>query len=417
MTSILFLNSHQLFYSLLKIHYESEGEKMLLSIALILIVSLTLAFLFEKVKLPGLIAMVLTGILLGPYVLDLIDEKILAVSSELREIALIVILLRAGLSLDFNKLKQVGRPAILLSFIPATIEIIAVMFLGVVLFEMPYLEAAVMGTVVAAVSPAIIVPRMIYLIDEGYGKEKGVPELVLAGASLDDIYVIVLFYAFVGLYQGGTISITTVLLVPVAIILGAILGIIVGLGLIWFFKKVHMRDTIKVLIIFSCAFLFLVMEKELLDTIYISGLIGVMALGVTLLKKYQILAERLTRKFEKIWVASEIALFVLVGSAVNILVIGSIGLFAVLLVVGALVFRVLAVFASLIKTNLNKKERLFVASSYLPKATVQAAIGAIPLSLGMPFGETILAIAVLSIIITAPLGAILIDRTYEKLLV
>ena len=390
---------------------------MFLSIGLILLFSISLSSILIKLRIPGLIAMLITGILLGPYVLDLIDEKILNISAELREIALIVILLRAGLSLDIQDLKKVGRPAILLCFIPATVEIIIITFLAPLLFSISYLEAAIMGAVLAAVSPAVIVPRMIKLMETKYGDKKSIPQLVLAGASVDDIYVIVLFASFIQMYQGAGFSIIKLVTIPITIFSGIILGIICGLALVWFFKKIHIRDTIKVLIIFSFSFLFIVFEDLISPFFAISGLLAVMALGGTIQNNYEILAQRLVKKFEKIWVVAEIALFVLVGSAVDITVIGNIGLMAIILIIAAIIFRIIAVQLSLLKTSLNKKERLFVSISYMPKATVQAAIGAIPLSLGIASGNLILTVAVLSIIITAPIGAFLIDNTYKRLLI
>lgn len=389
---------------------------MLFSLALVLIIGFSLSGIFNRLKIPGLIGMILTGIFLGPYVLDLISEDILNISADLRELALIVILTRAGLTIDINDLKKVGRPAILLCFVPATFEILAVTLLAPLFLNVSYLEAAIMGTVLAAVSPAIIVPRMIHLMESGHGKNKSIPQLIMAGASVDDIYVIVLFTAFLGMYGGDDFTMATLLSVPISIVMGMLLGIIVGLVLVIFFKTLHIRDTIKVLIILSASFIFVSLEKFLEPYFPISGLLAVMALGATILKTYPILAKRIMGKFSKIWVGAELMLFVLVGAAVDISYLGNAGFMSVLLILSALVLRIIGVYISLIKTNLNFKEKLFCAISYIPKATVQAAIGAIPLTAGVEAGNTILTVAVLAIMITAPLGAIGIDNTYKKFL-
>ena len=393
------------------------GGIMLLSAALIILTSLILSQILIKLKLPGIIGMLLSGIILGPFVLNLIDPSILNLSTDLRQVALIVILVRAGLSLDLEALKKVGRPAILMAFVPATIELLAITFLAPIFFGISYLEALILGAIVAAVSPAVVVPRMIKLMESKYGTEKKVPQLILAGASIDDVFVIVLFASFIQAYQTNAFSILSILLVPVSIVLGILLGVISGIILIWLFKIFHIRDTLKVLILFSVAFLFIVIEHQLAVFIPISGLVAVISLGGTILKKYEILAKRLVGKFEKIWVIAEIMLFVLVGAAVDITVLVNVGLFSVMLIFIALLFRMIGVWIALIKTQFNKKEKLFIAISYTPKATVQAAIGAIPLSLGIASGNLILTIAVLAIIITAPFGAILMDKTYKKLLV
>ncbi|XMB72782.1 cation:proton antiporter [Mycoplasmatota bacterium WC30] len=389
---------------------------MLLSLALILVISLSLNAIFEKLKIPGLIAFIITGIVLGPFVLDLIAPELLAISADLREIALIVILLRAGLSLDINDLKKVGRPAILLSFIPATVEIIFIGLISPLIFDISIIEGFILGSIVAAVSPAVVVPRMINLIQKKIGTNKQIPQLILAGSSIDDIYAIVMFTIFVQIYQTNTFSAISIVLFPVTIIVSLAIGIIVGLGLVYLFKKIHARDTLKVLLIFGFSFLLIVLETAVKDFFSISGLLAVIALGGTILKVYPVLAERLTSKFSKIWVAAEIMLFVLVGAIVDITIFKSIGLFAILLVLASMTFRMLAVLLSVSKTNLNKKEKLFTCLSYMPKATVQAAIGAIPLALGMPAGNLILTISVLSIFITAPIGAISMDRLNLKLL-
>ncbi len=389
---------------------------MLLSLSLILIVALTFNGILSKLKIPGLLGMIGTGIILGPYVFDLIAPEILTISADLREIALIVILIRAGLSLDIQDLKRVGRPALLMCFIPATLELAAITILAPIFLGITTLEAAILGSVVAAVSPAVIVPRMIKLLDEGYGKKHNIPGLIMAGASVDDIFVIVLFTAFMGMYKGEGFDAASLLRVPLSIIIGIIFGILIGLILVQLFKKIHMRDTVKVLIIFSASFMMITIESILGSIIPMSGLLAIMALGVTILSLYENLASRLKQKFSKIWVAAEIILFVLVGAAVDISYISRVGVLSIVLVICGLILRIIGVNLSLIKTSLTPKERLFCSISYLPKATVQAAIGSIPLTEGVAAGNTILVIAVLAILITAPIGATLIDNSYKRLL-
>ncbi len=389
---------------------------MLLSLSIIILSSLLVASIFSKLKLPRIIGILLTGIIIGPFVLNLIDPELLVLSSDLRQIALIVILVRAGLSLDLGDLKKVGKPAILLSFIPATFEMIAITILAPLLFNITYLEAAIMGSIVAAVSPAVVVPRMIELMKRHRGTKHQVPQLILAGASLDDIYVIVLFMSFLQAEQSGVFSWTQLLLIPVSIILGAALGYCSGRLFVVLFKKFHIRDTIKVLVLFSFAFLFVSLEQSIKDILPISGLIAVLAMGIAVLQHYAILAKRLVGKFEKIWVVAEIMLFVLVGAALNPTFALGAGMMAVVLIGLALIFRIIGVWIALWPSKLTKSEKLYVSFAYLPKATVQAAIGAIPLSLGVPGGELILAVAVVSILITAPDGAILMDKTADRLL-
>lgn len=389
---------------------------MLFSLALILIIGFTLSGILNRLRLPGILGMLVTGVILGPFVLNLISPDILNISKDLRQIALIVILSRAGLSLDVKDLKRVGRPAILMCFVPATFELVAITLLAPILFKVSYIEAAIMGTVLAAVSPAVVVPRMLKVMEGGYGKEKSIPQLILAGASVDDVYVIVLFTAFMGMYQGRGFSVLTLAAVPISIVVGLAIGILSGLSLVFVFKKLHIRDTVKILIILSVSFLFVTLESEVKAYIPMSGLLAVMALGGTILKKYEILAKRLSNKFSKVWVGAEILLFVLVGAAVDIRFVSDAGLMAVILILSALIFRICGVYICLIKTKLTNREKLFCAIAYLPKATVQAAIGSIPLSAGVAAGNTILTVAVLAILITAPIGAIGIDRTYKKLL-
>jgi NhaP-type Na+/H+ or K+/H+ antiporter len=389
---------------------------MLFSLSLILILGFSLSGIFNRLKIPGLLGMIITGIVLGPFALDLISADILTISSDLRKIALIVILARAGLSLDLEDLKRVGRPAILMCFIPATLEILAIMLLGPSLMGLTLAESAILGAILAAVSPAVIVPRMLYLMESGYGKKNSIPHLILAGASVDDIYVIVLFTAFLGMFQGESFDAASLARVPVSIISGIALGIIFGFSLVRIFKILHIRDTIKVLILLSISFLFVSFEQFIEPYFPVSGLIAVMSMGATILKLYDVLAKRLMGKFSKIWVGAEILLFVLVGAAVNVTLIPKAGIFALILILGGLAGRMLGVFISLLKTSIPKKERLFCSIAYLPKATVQAAIGAIPLSMGIPSGDTILAVAVLSIMVTAPIGAFGIDLLHDKLL-
>lgn len=389
---------------------------MLLSIALILLVGMSASWICKKIKLPGLLGMLATGIVLGPYVLNLIDSSILNISSELRKIALIIILTRAGLGLDITGLKKIGRPAILMCFLPASFELLGIILIAPGALEMSVLEAAIMGAVLAAVSPAVVVPRMVKLMDNGYGTAKGIPQLILAGASVDDVYVIVLFSTFIGMMQGKGASIINYVNIPVSIILGMGIGILAGYLLAMYFEKIHIRDTVKVLLILSISFILVATEDMLNTPIKFSALIAIMFVGVGLHKKRDVVAKRLSQKYEKLWIASEVFLFVLVGATVNINYLGNMGIKALIVIFGALIFRMAGVFVCLIKTELNKKERLFTMMAYTPKATVQAAIGGIPLALNFACGETVLTIAVLAIVITAPLGAFAMDLSYKKLL-
>lgn len=391
-------------------------KKMLYSISLILIAGMFMGWACKKIKLPALLGMLLTGIILGPYMLNLIDESILEISSELRKIALIMILTRAGLGLDLSELKKIGRPAVLMCFVPATFELAGMLLLAPKLMGLTVLEAAVMGSVLAAVSPAVVVPRMVKLMEEGYGVKEGIPQLILAGASVDDVYVIVLFSTFVGMMQGERASVMSFVNIPVSIILGIAIGLLLGFLLAHFFKKVHIRDTSKVLMMISISLLLVTIEEKLMTTITFSALIAVMFLGIGLRQKRGEVAARISLKYGKIWVAAEVFLFVLVGAAVNISYLGKVGINAVFVIIGALVFRMLGVFVCLLGTDLNGKERLFAMLAYTPKATVQAAIGGIPLSMGLSCGETVLTVAVLAIVLTAPLGAFAIDLMYGRLL-
>lgn len=389
---------------------------MLLSVALILLCGMGMSWICQKLKLPGLLGMLLTGIVLGPYVLNLLDENLLNISSELRKMALIIILMRAGLGLDISGLKKTGRPAVMMCFVPASFELLGMLLLAPGLLGLSLLEAAILGSVLAAVSPAVVVPRMVKLMDNGYGTAKGIPQLILAGASVDDVYVIVLFSTFTGMMQGKGASIINFVNIPVSIILGMGIGILAGYLLAMYFEKIHIRDTVKVLLILSISFILVATEDMLNTPIKFSALIAIMFVGVGLHKKRDVVAKRLSSKYEKLWIASEVFLFVLVGATVNINYLGNMGIKALIVIFGALIFRMAGVFVCLIKTELNKKERLFTMMAYTPKATVQAAIGGIPLALNFACGETVLTIAVLAIVITAPLGAFAIDLSYKKLL-
>lgn len=389
---------------------------MLLSISLILILGMFMGWICQKMKLPALLGMLITGIILGPYGLNLLDGSILGISAELRKIALIIILTRAGLGLDLSGLKKIGRPAVLMCFVPASFELLGMILLAPKLMGLSVLESAVMGAVLAAVSPAVVVPRMVKLMDEGYGVKEGIPQLILAGASVDDVYVIVLFSTFVGMMQGEGTSILKFVNIPFSIFLGIAIGLLLGVLLAYFFKKVHIRDTSKVLIILSISFLLVVIEDKLTTAITFSSLIAVMFIGIGLQKKREAVAERLSVKYGKLWVAAEVFLFVLVGATVNIEYLGKVGSKAFVVIIGALIFRMFGVFVCLLGTGLKRKERLFAMVAYTPKATVQAAIGGIPLALGFACGDTVLTMAVLAIVLTAPLGAFAIDLSYKKLL-
>ena len=389
---------------------------MLLSISLILILGMFMGWICQKIKLPSLLGMLITGIVLGPYVLNMLDDSILGISAELRKIALIIILTRAGLGLDLSGLKKIGRPAVLMCFVPASFELIGMILLAPKLMGLTVLEAAIMGAVLAAVSPAVVVPRMVKLMDEGYGVNEGIPQLILAGASVDDVYVIVLFSTFVGMMQGQSTSILSFINIPVSIFLGIGIGLLIGTCLAYFFKKVHIRDTSKVLIILSISLLLVVMEDSLNTAITFSALIAIMFIGIGLQKKRKTVAKRLSVKYGKLWVAAEVFLFVLVGATVNIGYLGKVGVKALIVIIGALVFRMFGVFVCLLGTSLKRKERLFTMLAYTPKATVQAAIGGIPLALGFTCGDLVLTVAVLAIVLTAPLGAFAIDLSYKKLL-
>ncbi len=389
---------------------------MLLSIALILLVGMSMGRICRKIKLPGLLGMLITGIVLGPYVLNMLDIKLLGISADLRKIALIIILTRAGLGLDLTSLKKIGRPAVLMCFVPATFELAGMLLLAPRLMGMRLLEAAVMGAVLAAVSPAVVVPRMVKLMEEGYGVKEGIPQLILAGASVDDVYVIVLFSTFSGMMQGEGTSVIRFVNIPVSIILGMIIGLTIGILLAFYFQKVHIRDTAKVLIILGISFLLAAAEDSLTTPVTFSEVIAIMFIGVGLQRKREAVAKRLAVKYGKLWVAAEVFLFVLVGATVNIGYLGRVGVRALLMIAGALLFRMAGVWVCLLGTGLKTGEKAFTMLAYTPKATVQAAIGGIPLALGFACGDTVLTVAVLAIVLTAPLGAFAIDLSYRKLL-
>lgn len=389
---------------------------MLTSIAVILLLGLFVGWLFSKMKLPSLLGMIIIGIVLSPHCLNMVDDSILAISGDLRQIALVIILTSAGLSLNLSDLKKVGRPAVLMCFVPACIEMIGTTIFAPLFLDVSVTEAALIGSVISAVSPAVVVPRMIKLIEEGYGREKSIPQLILAGASVDDVFVIVVFTALTTLASTGKASMINVIQIPTSILLGILLGGCVGSVLVQFFKKFHIRDSVKILIILSVSFLMLEVENRLEGIVAISGLLAIMSMGIIIKQKCDVLAKRLSVKYNKLWLGAEVFLFVLVGIAIDLKYALSAGVVVILLVVLAMLFRMMGVVLSLVKTNLNRKERLFCAIAYTPKATVQAAIGTIPLTMGLPCGDIVLTVAVVSILLTAPFGAICVDSLYKKLL-
>ena len=389
---------------------------MLVSVSLVIFIGLLLGSLAKKLNMPSLIGLLFTGILLGPSVLNVLSDHFLALSSELRTVALIVILTRAGLSLDLADLKKVGRPAILMCFVPAVFEIMATVLLAPMLLAISVSEALLLGSVIAAVSPAVIVPRMIHLMKEGYGKNKSIPQIILAGASVDDVFVLVLFTAFLGMNDGGTFSAIDLTRIPIAIFSGAFVGLAVGYGLVLFFNQFHIRDSIKVLVMLATAFLLMSLETAFDSAFPFSGMLSVMGVSLMIFRKKRPLAERLSLKFNKIWILAEIFLFVFVGASVDLSYAFSAGIAPLVLLILVSLIRMIGVLVSLFKTSLSRKEKLFCMISYLPKATVQAAIGSIPFSMGLASGEMIFTVAVLSILVTAPVGAWLIDRFYPVLL-
>lgn len=395
---------------------------MLASLSLIFLVGLAMGAICQKLKMPRIIGMLVTGILLGPYVLDFLDPSILSISSELRKLALIIILLKAGLSLDLKDLKKAGRPAILMSFVPATCEIAGYILFAPLLLEINRIEAAVMGAVLGAVSPAVVIPRMVMLMEEKYGTKKAIPQMIMAGASCDDIFVIVLFTTFLSMAQGGSADIVDFVNIPVSIVLGILLGAVTGYGLYLFFETSYahkhcVRNSTKVIIVLGFSMLLVSVEGWLEGKVSVSGLLAVVSMACVIkIKSTAFVSKRLSEKFGKLWIAAEVVLFVLVGAAVDIRYTLSAGIAAVFMIFIALIFRTAGVLICTIKTKINMKERIFCVIAYLPKATVQAAIGSVPLAAGLACGKIILSVAVLAIIITAPLGALGIDNTYKKLL-
>lgn len=395
---------------------------MLTSFAYIFLVGLSLAAICQKIKLPRIIGMLVTGILLGPYVLDMFDSSILNISAELRRMALVIILIKAGLSLNIKDLRRVGRPAVLMSFLPAVFEIAAFVLLAPAVLGVDRIEAAVIGAVLGAVSPAVVVPRMVELIEHRYGTKKGIPQMILAGASLDDVFVIVLFTTFVSMAQGGNAQVMDFVNIPVSIILGLFLGAVAGVFLSWFFETNYshrhlVRNSMKVIVVLGMAFMLLAIEDWLSDVISISGLLAIMSMALMIaMKSVPEVTCRLQEKYGKLWIAAEVILFVLVGAAVDIRYTLEAGIGAVLMIGIGLIFRSIGVYLCMLGTELNSAERLYCIIAYLPKATVQAAIGSVPLSLGLPCGNLVLSVAVLSILITAPLGAIGMDISYKWLL-
>ena len=395
---------------------------MLTSLALIFLMGLSAAAICGYLHLPRIIGMLFTGIILGPHVLGLLDDKILSISSELRQIALIIILLKAGLSLNLADLKKVGRPAVMMAFVPASFEICGYLLCAPMILGITRIESAVMGAVLAAVSPAVVVPRMVQLMENGYGTEKSIPQMILAGASCDDIFVIVLFSTFAGIAQGGTADFTQFLNIPVSIVLGILLGAAVGYLLSLFFetayaKEHYVRNSMKVIVVLGLSFLLMAVETWAKPYVSVSGLLAVVSMACVLkMKCPKSVSGRLSEKFGKLWIAAEVVLFVMVGAAVDIRYTATAGGAAVVMILLALIFRAAGVCVCMAGTALNKKERLFTVIAYLPKATVQAAIGSVPMAMGLSCGQIVLSVAVLAILITAPLGAIGMDMTYKKLL-
>lgn len=395
---------------------------MLTSLAFIFLVGLSMAAICQRLKLPRIIGMLITGIVLGPYVLDLLDPSILSISADLRQMALIIILLKAGLSLNLSDLKRVGRPAIMMSFVPASCEILAFFLFAPYILGVSRIEAAVMGAVLGAVSPAVVVPRMVQLMEKKYGTANSIPQLIMAGASCDDIFVIVLFTTFVSMAQGGSAHIMDFINIPISIVLGIVLGAIVGYALSLFFETAYahkhcVRNSMKVIIVLGVSFMLMAVETWLKGIVSVSGLLAVVSMACVIkIKSIAFVSKRLSEKFGKLWLVAEVLLFVLVGAAVDIRYTLSAGIAAVLMIFVALIFRSIGVALCLLGTSMNWKERIFCMIAYLPKATVQAAIGSVPLAMGLPCGQIVLSVAVLAILITAPLGALGIDLTYKRLL-
>ena len=389
---------------------------MLTDIAVIFLLGIVFAKVFEKMGLAPIIGMLMAGIIISPHQLNIVSDTIINLSADLRQIALVVILTRAGLSLNFDKLKKVGRPAILLSFVPASIEMLAIIFFSQKFFNIDTIDAGIMAAVLAAVSPAIVVPRMIKLINEGYGRDKNIPEMILAGASVDDVFVIVFFSSFLALKTGGKLSAMSFLNIPISIITGIFLGIIIGKIFVFVFEKININEIYKTMIFVSLSFLMLKLQSLIEPYIAMSALIAIMAAGIVINRIDSKMAKELLGTYNRLWKVFELFLFVLVGISVDLAYIKEAGLLAVLLIIIGLIFRMIGVNISLIGTNLDKNERVFTSFAYLPKATVQAAIGPVALSMGLNSGNLILSVSVIAILLTAPLGAILTDKTYKKLL-
>lgn len=395
---------------------------MLTSLAFIFLAGLAMAALCQFLRLPRIIGMLVTGILLGPYVLDLLDPSILSISADLRQMALIIILLKAGLSLDLGDLKQVGRPAVLMAFVPASFEILAFVLFAPGILGVTRVEAAVMGAVLGAVSPAVVIPRMVQLMETRLGTAKSIPQMIMAGASCDDIFVIVLFSTFSSMALGGSAHAADLARIPVSIVLGVLVGAAAGWGLSQFFETAYaykhcVRNSMKVIVVLGLSFFLMALETWLEGVVPMSGLLAVVAMACVLkMKCSPFVAGRLAEKFGKLWLAAEVLLFVLVGAAVDIRYTMGAGLAAVGMIVLALVIRAAGVCCCLAGTALNRKERLFCVIAYLPKATVQAAIGSVPMAMGLACGPLVLSVAVLAILITAPLGAIGMDLTCRRLL-
>lgn len=389
---------------------------MLTDIAIIFIFGIFMAYIFEKIGLAPIIGMLIAGIIISPNQLNLVSDEIINISADLRQIALVAILTRAGLSLSFDKLKKVGRPAIFLSFIPASVEMLALIFFSKKFFKIDTIDAGIMAAVLAAVSPAIVVPRMIKLIDEGYGADKNIPQMILAGASVDDVFVIVFFSSFLALKTGGSLSAMSFFNIPISIASGVILGIIVGKTVAVIFEKIKINDIYKAMVFVGTSFLMLRLEKLLENYLALSALIAIMVAGITINRENTKLANDLLASYNRLWKVFELFLFVLVGISVDLVYVREAGFLAVILILLGLIFRMVGVNISLIKTNLNRNERIFTSFAYLPKATVQAAIGPVALQMGLASGNLILSVSVIAILLTAPLGAILTDKTYKKLL-
>lgn len=389
---------------------------MLTDIAVIFLLGIVFAKVFEKMGLAPIIGMLMAGIIISPNQLNIVSDTIINLSADLRQIALVVILTRAGLSLNFDKLKKVGRPAILLSFVPASIEMLAIIFFSQNFFNIDTIDAGIMAAVLSAVSPAIVVPRMIKLINEGYGGDKNIPEMILAGASVDDVFVIVFFSSFLALKTGGKLSAMSFLNIPISIITGIFLGIIIGKIFVFIFEKININEIYKTMIFVSLSFLMLKLQSLIEPYIAMSALIAIMAAGIVINRIDSKMAKELLGTYNRLWKVFELFLFVLVGISVDLAYIKEAGLLAVLLIIIGLIFRMIGVNISLIGTNLDKNERVFTSFAYLPKATVQAAIGPVALSMGLNSGNLILSVSVIAILLTAPLGAILTDKTYKKLL-